>query len=818
MTSSRRFVAVVAVLLCGAASPAHALPTVAEATRGFEKRDGFLPLHWDAGKGRLLVEIPNDLGEFLYLTSVPAGVGEPRLGTDLDRGATVAEGLARFERVGPRVHLVLRNLRWRASGSNAALARSVEESVPHSTLGAYEVIGEGGGRIVADLTPLFLSDAADAKRSLKSAGLGSYTLDRERSRIHLERTRAFPANSEIEAALTFTSDEPGDAMRGHAPDARAITVRQHHSFVKLPPAGYSPRRLDPRIGAFAITFDDVARPFDTERTVRWIARHRLQKRDAAAAVSAPVEPIVYYLDPAFPEPYRRAFREGAAWWNRVFEAAGFRDAFRVEDLRADMDPMDARWNVILWMHRSGPGPSVGPSFVDPRTGEILKAVVRMDSHRSLVNYDLWAALQPAMGGDVARRDGEAESLIVARRRQHAAHEVGHTLGFSHNFAAAHDGRASVMSYPGALVRLVNGAPDLSDAYRDGPGAWDSLLVRYAYTPFAAGEEERGLDAIVAEAKAKGLRFVTNPDESPDGPHPAGTVWVNGRDPVDALPEVVALRRLMVDRFDERAIAPGEPLATLGRRYAQAYLHHAFALSAAIKAVGGIDFDYAVRGDDLPAVRPVPAERQRRALALALDALAPRELATPPRVVAMLPPTPNGYDTDPRSVALADGAFDPLALARALSTEVLGHLLDRSRIARLAALNAADAAQPSPEQVIATVIDRLWKDEPREAGEAALHRVVQRTVVDRLLALAADREATPESRAAALWGLERLTPRLDRGATSNDPATRAHHALARLDLRRFLADGTLPASAASMPRAPRMPWPGEGDCGTLLPSP
>lgn len=661
----------VATFAVACVGPAWALPAIAEYARAFEKRDGFLPLYWDASGGRLLIEVAQPGTEFLYLVSQATGVGDLQAGLGLDRGTPGEESLARFERVGPRVHLVARNPRFRALSGGADLARSVEESFPTSTLGSFEVVAEDEGRVLADATSLFLGDAMDVRRQLRVSNQGTFTLDRDRSRVHLPHTRGFPDNTEVEAALTFVSDQPGDRLRMHAPDARALTLRQHHSFVRLPDAGYRPRAFDPRIGLFAVSFHDFSRPFHEDPVRRYAIRHRLQKKDPRAALSEPVKPIVYYLDRAVPEPYRTAFKDGAQWWNRVFERAGFKDAFRVEDMPEGMDPMDARYHVIQWFHRTSGGSSVGPSFVDPRTGEIIKAAVRMDSHRSLANFDLYASLLPALGKDAASLDAEAEAVMMARRRQHAAHEVGHTLGFAHNFAAAFDERASVMAYPAPLVRLVDGRLDLSQAYAPGPGEYDAFAMRWAYTEFAPAEEQPALEAIVAEMLARGLRFSTNPDERADSPMPEGSVWVNGRDPVEALAEALAVRRLLVDRFDERAVARGEPLWLLQRRFAAAYLYHRMAMVAAVKAIGGMEFRYALRGDPGEPTRLVDAARQRRALELALDSIEPDALAVPERVAALLAPRPFGYPPDEHALqAPGQAAFDQLSAARSLASAVL----------------------------------------------------------------------------------------------------------------------------------------------------
>ncbi|NIM52183.1 MAG: DUF5117 domain-containing protein [Gemmatimonadales bacterium] len=789
----RRFSVVALGMLVVVPATAPAQQSIREFTRDLEKRDGYFPLYWDGAEGRLFMEVRRLGEDFLYLTSLATGMGHTRLG--LDRGMIADEAVARFERVGPTVYLILRNPRFRAvNTSNPASIRAVEESFPTSTVAAFEVEAEEDGRHLINVTSHFLTDHIGVIQRLRSANQGTFRLDESRSTVFLPRTKGFPDNTEVEVSLTFTSDNPGFLVRSHAPDGRAVTLRQHHSLVRLPDDGFKPRKGDPRVGNFRVTFYDFSRPLEQRYEEGYIARHRLQKRNPGAAMSEPVEPIVYYLDKGVPEPYRTAFREGATWWNAVFEAAGFSNAFRVEDMPDDMDPMDARYNVIQWVHRSNPGSSIGPSFVDPRSGEIIKAAVRMDSYRSLTDYDLYAGTLPAASEapdlEITEwlasldQDVSGEEFAMARRRQHAAHEVGHTLGLAHNFVAASYGRASVMDYPAPLIRLVDGRIDLGDAYRNGPGAYDSLAIRYAYTEFPAEQEEAGLQAIVNEGLSQGIKFNTGGDAAAWSSYPEVTQWINGSDAVDELARVMEVRRALIERFDERAIAEGEPMVWLNRRFVPVYLHHRFTLEAAIKAIGGMEFRYAVRGDTLAPTRMIQPERQRRALELVLDALEPEELAIPERLLQLMTPRAYGYGTDEWFFGSdAYPAFDQIGAARTLASMIIGNLLAPRRAARLAAFHARNQDLPSLEEVIGRLMARTWEARTR-SETAALRRVVQRIVVDELIDLAGSPNATVEARAAAEWGLRRIfeliqmqEPRL--------PAEQAHQSLAWADIERFL---------------------------------
>lgn len=750
---------------------AGGLPTIADYTRGMDAQPGYFPLYWDDSGGRLLLEVGRWDEQFLYLTSLATGVGSNALG--LDRGNIQSAYLAHFERVGPKVLLVLDNPGFRAeTDPTDALVRSVEESFPTSTVGGFTAVAQENGRALVDATSFFLRDVVGIAARLQAANQGSYRLDANRSAIFLPRTKAFPENTEVEASLTFESDRPGGEIQRHTPDGRAMTLRQHHSLVMLPDDGYSPRRFDPRIGVFATGYFDFGKPFDDDYQTALARRHRLVKADPSAEMSEPVEPIVYYLDPAVPEPYRTAFKVGGVWWNQVFEAAGFIDVFRIEDMPEDMDPMDARYHVIQWVHRTQAGSSIGPSFTDPRTGEIIKAAVRMDSYRSLANYNTFAGAAGVDGDWYAGAPPgvDGEEFVMMRRRQHSAHEIGHTLGLAHNFISISDGHASVMDYPAPVIELRDGRLDLSGAYRAGPGAYDTLAIRYAYAAPPAGQsEEAFMNGLLLEAQERGWRFITNPDAGAENSYPDATWWINGSDVLDEFERVSEVRRFMIDSFDERAIEPGEPMHKLRERFAPVYFSHRATYEAAIKTIGGMEYRYGVRGDILPVTELVSAERVRRAIGLLSDALAPEQLAIPEAVLAILAPRSFGWVTGgPAWSNRAGPAFDQIGAATTVASEIVGGALAPARTARVVAFHARDPSLPSLEEVVGRLVDDAW-DRSAGTSDGALVRVVQNVVVDELLALAADGDATTEARAAAEWGLRRAQARAASASDTGDSA-------------------------------------------------
>ncbi len=774
------------------------------------QEDPFLEIRVDAPGNRILLHIPPAMlgTDFLYMNTLATGLGSAR--ALMDRGQVGMDALVRLERRGNRVLMVRDNTSVRAVSGDELARRAAAESFPISVVASFPVESEEGGTVVVDATSFLLSDVFGVIPRLRGAGQGNFRLERDRSWVQENHTGSFPRNAEVRVALTYLSDDPGPEVRASAPDGNAITLEQHHSLVRLPDAeGFRPRAFDFRSGISATSFFDFSQGIDGTYRDGYAARWRLIPSDRDAYLRGelvePVEPIVYYLDPALPEPYRSAYREGGMWWNEILESAGFRNAFQVRDLPEGVDPLDARYSVIYLVHRRDPGPSVGPSFRDPRTGEILKTVVRMDSHRSLVDYNIYAGLLPAAppGG----LNVDAETFTMARRKQHTAHEIGHTIGLPHNFIAGFQGRTSVMDYPAPLIDLdAQGNLDLSRAYRDSGGAWDTLAVRYAYTwyPDEASERE-GLARLVQDAIDAGLRFITGGHAAQSGSIPGATQWVEGEDMMAALDRTTRVRRLLVDRFNEEAIRPGEPMAMLNMRFAHVYLHHRYSLEAAIKYVGGMDFNYAARGDGQVPARILPAADQRRALGMALDALEPAELDIPDRIPDLIPPNHFGLDGSQEWIpSMAGPAFDPLTLAGGLATEVVENLLHRERAARLVSFHARDSSNPGLAEVLDTVVERTWGASSGNPRHQALRRVVQGVVLNTLLDLAGDARATPGVRAVAGSALEELQARIS-AASGGDAEERAHRSAALRDLERFFAGEDDPAARSRYPVVP-LPWP------------
>lgn len=797
--------------------------SISSLTAGTTKIDGYIPLYWDQKAGRMWMEVRRFNEEFLYQISLPAGVGSNPIG--LDRGQLGTSAVVVFERVGPRVLLVQPNFRYRALSKDAAERRAVADSFARSVIWGFRIEATDGDRVLVDATHFLLRDAHGVAERLRTSRQGSFRFDESRSAFHLPRTKGFPRNTEIETIVTLTGDDAGPLLRSVTPSAQALTVRQHHSLVELPsldPSGipergqYRPRLYDPRVSAMPLTFHDYASPFTEPIEKRWIRRHRLQKKDPGAAISEAVEPIIYYVDNGVPEPIRAALVEGASWWASAFEAAGFRNGFQVRVLPADADPMDIRYNMINWVHRSTRGWSYGASVVDPRTGQIIKGNVSLGSLRIRqdmllgtgmiapgaaastgsgdVELECLAAASPEIDYLAAAGLGDpstdAAAMSLARIRQLSAHEVGHTLGFSHNFAASSYGRASVMDYPAPLVGKNGGRLDLTNAYAVGMGAYDTFSVKYAYAEFPAGSsEETELRKIVEQGVTAGLLFIDDGDARDVGTaHPQASVWDNGSDPIAMLNHEMEVRRIGLANFGLKNIAPGQPLSALEAKLLPLYLHHRYQMIAAAKSIGGLQFSYAVKTDQGPSPATsrqiVPAGRQREALRALLRTISPTELALPKAILELIPPIATGFDGGPNEYfgRRTDPAFDLLGAASIAANLTFDALLAPPRLERLVAFNAENPENPSLREVLNATIAATWAPPlPTDSQQRAIMLTTRCQLVTRLVETAGLETLSPLARAEVTAALRQIL------ALARQPGSdSAVRQMVREEIERFFA--------------------------------
>lgn len=788
------------VLSLTASVHAQGLPPIADAVANATPMQGYFNLYWHAGSGKLYWEIDKLDTEFLYQVSMASGLGSNPIG--IDRGQLVDTFVLSAKRIGPRVLLMQPNYRYRAISDNAMERQAVEDAFAPSVIWGFDIVAATGDNILVDATDFFLRDAREVPETIARRNQGSFTFDKSRSAFYLENTKTFPENIEIETMLTFTSKNPGGLVNGVAATGNAITLRQHHSIVKLPDPGFKTRLADPRIGTSGPTIANYSADIGEDMYVRLVARHRLEKKDPNAARSEAVEPIIYYVDSGTPEPIKSALIEGASWWNQAYEAAGFIDAFQVRELPAGVDAQDVRYNMIHWTHRLTRGYSYGGSVMDPRTGEIIKGNVNLGSLRLRQDYLHGQGLIPAFDylSAVAGDNSASVNMALDRVRQLSGHEVGHTLGFPHNYLGSSYGRESIMDYPAPLVEITaEGKLDLSNAYVQRIGEYDKLAIRYSYEQFPPGADEaEELEKIVQESLDRGLLFMAHTDNAFVGAgHQYASVWDNGSNLVDQLKHEIEVRRIGLSNFGLELIRDGEPLSTLEYVLLPLYMHHRFQLNSAAQSIGGADYRNALRGDGQIPFKIIEGEEQRDALETVLSTLELDFLTLPEKILELIPPPANRYTQGEDFPGRTGLLFDALGAAEASAAFTVQTVLQPERMARLVAYGS-QGDYPNLEEVIDRLIAVTWGAEaPDNEYQRQILNITQRVTVDALMVQASNVDNAGEVKAVLADRLNKLAQQLDRRRNAS-----AHQAAVVADIRRWQQrpDDAIPGQPLQMPPA------------------
>jgi len=749
-----------------------------------KKLEGFFNLYWDNNSGKVWLEIDKLDIEFLYVNSLVAGIGSNDIG--LDRGQFGQNRVVKFVKNGPKIMMVQPNYRYRALSDNPYEIKAVEESFAKSVLWGFDIKDHRLNSYIVDATNFFLGDAHNVSRTLSRMNQGNYQVDASKSSIYQDNLKSFPENTIVEALLTFKGQPKGYYVWQVVPTPELITVRQRHSFVKLPDEDYKMRKYDARSGYFEISFFDYAVPFTEPIDQKYIVRHRLEKKDHDLKISEPVEPIVYYLDPGAPEPIRSALLEGASWWNEAFEAAGFTNAFQIKMLPEDADPMDVRYNIIQWVHRSTRGWSYGHSVIDPRTGEIIKGHVSLGSLR--IRQDFLIAqglLSPYHDGKADLT--EAREMALARIRQLSAHEVGHTLGLAHNYAASVQNRSSVMDYPHPLIKLDDeGEIDLSEAYDNKIGEWDKMAIRYGYGVFPDNEEEY-LSQTIQESLNNGLYYISDKDSRPEGSaHPYAHLWDNNTNAADELNRIIEIRRIALNNMGLNSIPENFPVSSLEDMIVPVYLMHRYQLEAASKLIGGLLYTYAHKGDGQIITEMIPAESQQMALKAILQTLQPEFLGIPENLLELIPPKALGYNQTNENFRGKTGlTFDPLSAAESSSSFAIRLLLNPQRASRLVEYKSREPNLPGFENVLIELINNTWKKTPENPYHMEINRVVSMELLNQMLQLAVNPSASTQARAITLSSIYQLEKWMQsKYKTEKSSNEKAHVLFALESIKRF----------------------------------
>lgn len=760
-----------------------------------ESFKGYFNFYYDNNTDKVYLDVDKINVEFLYVEALSQGVGSNDIG--LDRGQLGGGKIVKFIKAGNKLLLIQPNEHYRAITDNADEKNSVKEAFAKSVLFGFTIKESKNGHYLIDASNFFMRDAHGVVKRLKQTKQGQYHLDKSKSAFNIKRTKAFPKNDEFDVLLTFKGNPSGYYIRSVTPTPSLVTVYQHYSFVQLPDNKYKMRKFDPRSGSYSFSYLDYATPINKSIVKRYIFRHRLEKKYPNKAISEPVKPIIYYVDRGAPEPVRSALIKGASWWNQAFEAAGFKNAFQVKVLPKGADPLDLRYNVIQWVHRSTRGWSYGGSISDPRTGEILKGHVSLGSLRIRQDFLIASALKAQYKND-NNHDNEAMQLALARIRQLAAHEVGHTLGFTHNFAASVNNRASVMDYPHPFVTIKDGKLDFSEVYATGIGAWDKRAVKYAYQQFNK-DEKKNLQKILAANTEKGLKFLTDADARPiNGASPIAHLWDNGVNATNELLRLLKVRKIAIQNFSVANIKSGKPYSDLEDVFVPLYFLHRYQVEAVVKSIGGLNYNYAVKGG-LLTNSVVNGNAQRKALNGLMQTIAITNLEIPANIRKLFPPRAFGYPKTRESFKGNTGlVFDDIGAVATAAEMSIAMLLNPQRAARLVQQKSKDANQLGLSEALDVLINNTFKKIHNDSYQTELQNTINYVALKYMFNLAASTKTYPQVNAIVYYKLNQLATYLNTQKATDVQIM--YNANMRAKIKRFMEE----PSAFKLIKAPKIP--------------
>ncbi|MFV7784945.1 zinc-dependent metalloprotease [Shewanella marisflavi] len=747
-----------------------AVENSAQVLKSSQAAKGFINLFYQQSSGDLYLEATRLNQPFLLVTSLPHGVGSNDIG--LDRGQLGMTRLVQFERHGPYLILKQLNTRYRATTDNGAEQRAVKEAFAESVLWRGKVL-DGKQALVA-INELVLNDLHGIKDTLEQTKQGHYQLDKESSLILPQGVKSFERNSDVDVLLTFKGAKAGPQVAEVTPDGKALSLRMRYSFVALPDDNYQPRAYHPNSGYLSDEYLDYGTEIDRDIVQRHLLRHRLQKVTPGDAPSEVVKPIIYYLDPGVPEPIRSALLEGARWWETAFNEAGFINGFKVELLPEDADPQDIRYNVIQWVHRATRGWSYGSAIADPRTGEIIKGHVTLGSQRVRQDHLIARGLTAGWDDRDAAEQAVTE-LALARIRQLSAHEVGHTLGLDHNFAASSNNNASVMDYPHPKATLKGDKIDISAPYDEGIGAWDKFTIAYGYGQYSPADQQAKLTELMQAVERQGLRYIGEADSrSADASQAYASLWDNGKDPVAELSRLAKVREAAINDFSDSALLSEQPYGELRDALVPIYLLTRYQITAAAKFIGGTDYSYSMQEGGRTWHYMAP-ELQKNALETLLQGLDAEALVLPPKVIDALVPKSGNYRATRESFDGATGVvIDPLGMAEVLSRHTCQQLLRPSRLNRVNQGYFADKEQLSVVTLVNKLLGKtLFADAPTWASQGVWMRV-NAVVLDTLLASYHDQASSPEVKAQLAGRLAFAEKQLSRLVKRSSDYESAHY--------------------------------------------